>query len=240
MTPATDTLAGSSALASGDTSGTPSDKAPDTPAPAPATYCEPPEGATLGPDGPFLARTLVLVGLMGAGKTSVGRRLAQGTPLRFVDADSEIETAAGQSISDIFATLGEAEFRAGERRVMARLLQGPVCILATGGGAFMAEQTRAIVRARGISVWLKADLDLLVQRTAGRSHRPLLAQGDGRAKLAALIEQRYPVYAEADITVEVRDEPQETTVDRVRAAVARHLEQHPDHRYPAPPAPEES
>ncbi|WP_425545031.1 shikimate kinase [Caenispirillum bisanense] len=156
---------------------------------------------------------------MGAGKSVVGRRLAGRLHVPFVDADTEIEKAAGQSIADIFANLGEDAFRAGERKVMARLLDGEPCVLAAGGGAFMAEDTRRRIRARGISVWLRADLDLLVRRTAGRAHRPLLNQGDPREKLRALIDLRYPVYAEADITIDAGEESPEVTTDRVLAAL---------------------
>lgn len=166
-----------------------------------------------------LHRTVVLVGLMGAGKSVVGRRLAGRLHVPFVDADTEIEKAAGQSVADIFANLGEDAFRAGERKVMARLLDGEPCVLAAGGGAFMAEETRHRIRARGISVWLRAGLDLLVRRTAGRAHRPLLNQGDPREKLRVLIEQRYPVYAEADITIDAGEESPEVTTDRVLAAL---------------------
>ncbi len=171
-----------------------------------------------------LSRPLVLIGLMGAGKSCIGRRLAQRLSLDFVDADHEIETAAGCSISDIFALYGESAFREGERKVMARLLDGSARIVAAGGGAFMDPATREIVRARGISLWLRAELDLLIKRTAGRDHRPLLNQGDPREILGRLIQRRYPVYAEADIVVDSRDEPPERTVDAVLAAVAAYLE----------------
>lgn len=137
----------------------------------------------------------------------------------FIDADHEVEKAAHQSIADIFATLGEEAFREGERKVMARLLDGPVCVLATGGGAFMCEETRHRIRQRGISVWLRADLDLLVRRTAGRPHRPLLNQGDPRAKLQSLMTQRYPVYATADITVDASEESPDATTGRVLDAL---------------------
>ncbi len=166
-----------------------------------------------------LHRTVVLVGLMGAGKSVVGRRLAGRLHVPFVDADTEIEKAAGQPIADIFANLGEEAFRAGERKVMARLLEGEPCVLAAGGGAFMAEETRQRIRARGISVWLRADLDLLVRRTAGRFHRPLLNQGDPREKLRDLIDARYPVYAEADLIIDAGEESPEVTTDRVLAAL---------------------
>jgi len=170
-----------------------------------------------------MTRSVVLVGLMGAGKSCVGRRLAQRIGLPFIDADTEIEAAAGCSISEIFQRFGEAAFRDGERRVVARLLDGPRCVLATGGGAFMDEQTRAVIVHKGISVWLRADLDLLVKRTAGRDHRPLLKDGDPKAILGALIEKRYPVYAQADLTVDTADRPAEVTVDRVLAALAEYF-----------------
>lgn len=180
------------------------------------------------PDGamaePRLTRPLVLIGLMGAGKSCIGRRLAQRLALDFVDADHEIEAAAGCSVADIFALYGEAAFREGERKVMARLLDGAPRIVAAGGGAFMDPATRETVRAKGVSLWLRADLDLLVRRTAGRDHRPLLKQGDPREILGRLIRQRYPVYAEADIIVDSHDEPPERTVDAVLAAVSAHLE----------------
>jgi shikimate kinase len=164
-------------------------------------------------------RSIVLVGLMGAGKSNIGRRLASRLQLPFTDADAEIEAAAGESIEEIFARYGEPYFRAGERRVLARLLDGPVHVLATGGGAFMDAQTRERVRARGISIWLRADLELLLARVARRDNRPLLKDGDRRAILATLIEQRHPVYAEADIIVDSIDGPPELTLSRVLAAL---------------------
>lgn len=163
------------------------------------------------------ARSVVLIGLMGAGKSCIGKRLAQRLALPFLDADAEIEAAAGCSINDYFARHGETAFREGERKVMVRLLSGPICVLAAGGGAYMDPDTRRVIRERGISVWLRAELDLLVKRTAGRDHRPLLRRGNPRDILARLIETRYPVYAEADLTVDARDEPPETTVDGVLA-----------------------
>ncbi|HZM07060.1 MAG TPA: shikimate kinase, partial [Methylocella sp.] len=158
-------------------------------------------------------RSIVLIGLMGSGKTSTGRRLAQMLNLPFADADAEIEIAAGMSISEIFAQHGESYFRDGERRVMARLLSGGPRVLATGGGAFMNEETRARIAASGISIWLKADLDVLWRRVRKRSHRPLLQGGDPEQTLRALLEQRYPVYARADITIVSRDGPQERAVE---------------------------
>jgi shikimate kinase len=164
-------------------------------------------------------KTIVLVGLMGAGKSCVGRRLAAAIGLPFVDADKEIEEAAGCSIPDLFSRYGEVAFRDGERRVIHRLLEGPLHVLATGGGAFIDPGTRAEIRARGISVWLRADLDLLICRTARRNNRPLLNVSDPQAKLAELMAQRYPIYAEADITIDSDDSPPEATVDRVIAAL---------------------
>lgn len=165
----------------------------------------------------------MLVGLMGAGKSSVGRLLAERLGLAFLDADIEIERAAGATIEEIFAQEGEAVFRSGERRVIARLLAGPPAVIATGGGAFMDAETRARIRERGISVWLKADLDTLVGRTARRGGRPLLKQGDPREVLARLMNERYPVYGEADLVVETGEDPAEAVAARIVAALEDHL-----------------
>jgi shikimate kinase len=165
-------------------------------------------------------RPLVLVGLMGAGKSCIGRRLAQRLRLPFVDADREIEQAAGCSIPEIFARHGEQAFRDGERRVILRLLESPPFVLATGGGAFMDPRTRAAIREKAISIWLRADLDLLVRRTGRRSDRPLLQVEDPRTKLAELMAARYPIYAEADLTVDSQDGPPDATLERVLAALA--------------------
>jgi len=165
-------------------------------------------------------KTIVLVGLMGAGKTYVGKRLAEQLGLPFIDADTEIETAAGCTIEEIFARYGEPEFRAGERRVMRRLLSGPPCVLASGGGAFVDPETRAFVKLHGISVWLRADIEVLASRVARRGGRPLLKTGDPRAVLARLMAERYPVYAEADVIVDSAREPPEQTVERVMARLA--------------------
>ncbi len=165
-------------------------------------------------------RTVVLVGLMGAGKTKIGRRLAVRLGLPFFDSDQEIEAAAGETIEEIFANRGERVFRDGERRVIARLLAKPVHVLATGGGAFMDPLTRAAIARRGVSLWLRADLDVLVQRVSRRSDRPLLKAGDPRAILAELIERRHPIYGEADITVDSGDGSPESTVNRAIAALA--------------------
>lgn len=173
------------------------------------------------PDGRFASkgRSIVLVGLMGAGKTCVGRKLATRLGLPFLDADAEIEAAADCSIAEIFERYGEAYFRDGERRVIARLLGDTPCVLATGGGAFMDAQTREEVERRAWSVWIQADLDLLVRRTARKTHRPLLRQGDPREILAGLKAVRDPIYALADICVESSDGPPEETVEAIAEAL---------------------
>jgi len=147
-------------------------------------------------------QNIVLVGLMGAGKTRVGREIAKLLDMRFADADREIEEAAGCSVQEIFDLYGETGFREGEVRVIERLLSEGPLVLATGGGAFMNEVTRANIKDMAVSVWLKADLELLVERTARTSHRPLLQNTDGRAVLEALMEKRYPIYAQADVIVD--------------------------------------
>jgi len=169
-----------------------------------------------------LTRTVVLVGLMGAGKSSVGRRLAVRLRVPFIDADEEIVKAAGLSIADIFAVYGEEAFRDGERKVMARLLNGPPCVLAAGGGAYMAAPTRTLIRTRAISVWLRADLETLVARTAGRTSRPLLNQGDPRATLSRLMAERYPTYEQADLVVDTGHESADHTTDQIVAALQAH------------------
>jgi len=185
-----------------------------------------PAGTDLMADSPpiTLPKPLVLVGLMGAGKSAVGRRLAGKLNIPFIDADSEIEAAAGCSIEEIFARHGEPAFRDGERRVVARLLETqPMHVLATGGGAFIDPSTRALIREQGISIWLRANLDILFERVSRRSHRPLLKTGDPRAKLADLMEERYPIYAEADIIVDSGAGPIGSMVDRVIVAIAEYL-----------------
>jgi shikimate kinase len=173
---------------------------------------------------PFpVPKTIALVGLMGAGKSSVGRRLAQRLGLPFVDADSEIEAAAGCTIEEIFERHGEAAFRDGERRVIARLLDGPQQVLATGGGAFMDAETRRLLRERAITLWLRADIELLLQRVSRRNNRPLLKTAEPRAVLERLMAERYPVYAEADIIVDSADGPPEATLERAMAALAAFL-----------------
>lgn len=164
--------------------------------------------------------SIVLVGLMGAGKTAIGRRIAARLGLPFVDADHEIEAAAGMSVAEIFSRYGEQAFRDGERRVIARLLGGGPLVLATGGGAFMDNETRALVRARALSVWLRVPLPVLVRRVSGRTDRPLLTGRDAAGVLAELAARRYPIYAEADIVVDCADEPAEGTTARVAAALA--------------------
>jgi shikimate kinase len=171
--------------------------------------------ATLG------RRSIVLVGLMGCGKSSVGRRLAARLELPFVDADEEIERAAGKTIPDIFAEHGEAHFRDGERKVIQRLLADGPKVMATGGGAYMNDETRANIRRAGISIWLKAELAVLMRRVAKRNNRPLLKSGDPEAVMRHLIEVRYPVYAEADITVDSREVAHDVIVTECLEALAR-------------------
>jgi len=170
-----------------------------------------------------IERPIALVGLMGAGKTTVGRRLAQALKLGFVDADVEIERAAGMNIADIFAQHGEAEFRRGERMVIARLLGEPPQVIATGGGAFIDPETRALMREKAISIWLKAPLDVLMRRVEKRDTRPLLQGPDPRAVMQALMDKRYPIYAEADVTVDSTDSPHNAAVATVLAALRDYL-----------------
>lgn len=169
-------------------------------------------------------RPLVLVGMMGAGKTTVGRRLAHKLGRHFLDSDAEVELAANMPIEEIFATRGETEFRAGESRVIARLLREPDIVLATGGGAFINPETRALIKRESVSVWIRAEVDLLFARVSRRSNRPLLKTSNPRETLAALVEARYPVYAEADLTVTSRDVPQDVVANDIIAALAAHLE----------------
>jgi len=164
-------------------------------------------------------RAVVLIGLMGAGKSAIGKRLAGRLDIPFCDADQEIETAAGKTISEIFAENGEPYFRDGERRVIGRLLDGGAKVLATGGGAFMNKETRDRIAATGISVWLKADLDILMQRVHRRDNRPLLKTADPRAVMERLIAERYPIYALADITINSRDVAHDTIVDEIISAL---------------------
>jgi shikimate kinase len=168
-------------------------------------------------------RPLVLVGMMGAGKTTVGRRLAARLGRHFVDSDEEVEKAAGMTIEDIFATHGEADFRAGEVRVIARLLKDADLVLGTGGGAFVNAETRALVKSSAVSVWIKADFDLLFQRVQRRSNRPLLKTANPRQTLQDLIDRRYPIYAEADVAVVSQDVPQDQVATEVIDALLAHL-----------------
>lgn len=168
-------------------------------------------------------RSLVLVGLMGCGKSSIGKRLAIRLGLPFVDADEEIERVAQKSITEIFQDHGEAFFRDRECKVITRLLAAGPQVLATGGGAFMMAETRGRIRETGLSIWLRAELPVLLRRVSKRETRPLLKGGDAEAVMRNLMNARYPVYAEADITVESRDVPHEAIVGEIIAAVARHL-----------------
>ena len=176
---------------------------------------------------PLRLRTIALVGLMGVGKSSVGRRLANALDLPFRDADVEVEAAAGRSISDIFTDLGEAAFREGERRVIARLLDEPPHVLATGGGAFMSPESRAILKSRAVTVWLKADLEVLARRVSRKDTRPLLVGRDPLEVLRDLAEARYPAYGEADIIVETGDAAHHVTVEQVMRALSTYLEDQP-------------
>jgi shikimate kinase len=175
-------------------------------------------------------RSIVLVGMMGAGKTSVGRRLAQALDMPFVDADAEIEAVADMTIAEIFEKHGEPYFRAGETRVLARLLSEGPKVLATGGGAWMNPETRARISEAGVSVWLKAEIDVLLRRVRKRGSRPLLASADPEATLRALVETRYPIYGLADLTVLSRDAPHEQVVSDVIEALSA--------RFGAEPSPE--
>jgi len=165
-------------------------------------------------------RSIVLVGLMGAGKTTVGRRLADALGMPFTDADHEIEDAAGLTVSEIFEKYGEEHFRDGERKVIARLIEGEPCVLATGGGAFMNDQTRALIKAKAVSVWLKAELELLLERVLRRDTRPLLKTGDPRDILGRLMDERYPVYSEADVVVESGEGPHGRVVGAIIKSLA--------------------
>ena len=168
-------------------------------------------------------RSVVLVGMMGSGKSSIGRRLALRLGIPFSDADAEIERAAGMSIPDIFSIRGEAEFRSGEARVILRLLENGPQILATGGGAFMNADTRTAIASKGISVWLNAEFDVLMRRIRRRHDRPLLKTGDPAETVRKLIQERYPIYALADLTIESRDVPHEKIVDEIVSLLAAHL-----------------
>lgn len=183
-------------------------------------------------------RSIVLVGLMGCGKSSIGRRLAARLDLPFIDADDEIEHSAGKTIPEIFADHGEAYFRDGERRVIRRLLEGGPRVLATGGGAFMNAETRETIRQSGISVWLKAELPVLMRRVLKRDNRPLIKTANPEEVMRNLMAARYPVYAEADLTVESRDVQHEVIVNEIVVALAaspllREPRREPEHRTPS-------
>ncbi len=197
-------------------------------APPVALSLEMPETVTSANAGPpyeaeiraaLAGRSIVLVGMMGAGKSTIGRRLSARLGLSFLDADIEIEAAAGMSIADIFESRGEPDFRDGEARVIARLLDSGPAVLATGGGAFMRKETRDRIRGKAVSIWLKADAEIIMRRVKRRSDRPLLQTADPEATVARLISEREPVYREADLTVLSRDVPHEKIVDECLAAL---------------------
>ena len=167
----------------------------------------------------YPTRTVALVGLMGAGKTTVGRRLASALGRTFCDSDVEIEKAAGLSIADIFSLHGEAEFRRGEKRVLERLLSNPPHVLATGGGAYLDEDTRKLMRDKAVTVWLNADLETLWRRVIKRDHRPLLKRPDARDVLSRLLDERTPIYSEADLVISSKDGPHSTTVELIMTAL---------------------
>jgi len=169
------------------------------------------------------SRSIIMVGMMGAGKTTVGRRLAARLGIPFTDADAKIEEAAGKTIADIFADHGEDDFRAGERKVIARLLESGPQVLATGGGAFICDETRAKIEQAGVSVWLRADFDTLIRRVRRRATRPLLRCGNREQVMRKLMNERYPVYAKADVTVTTRDVPHEVIVGEIVDALKAHF-----------------
>ena len=172
---------------------------------------------------PIKLKTIALVGMMGVGKSSVGRRLAAALHLPFRDADTEVEIAAGRTIAEIFDELGESAFREGERRVITRLLDDPPHVLATGGGAYMHPVTRALIREKAISVWLKTDLEVLARRVGRRPTRPLLQGKDSLSVLSALAAERYGTYSEADICIDTADGPHSVAVDHIIQAVKAHV-----------------
>jgi shikimate kinase len=193
-----------------------------------ATQKDQENGSALGILARLGDRSIVLIGMMGVGKSSIGRRLGARLGVPFVDADTEIERAAGMSIADIFASHGEAAFRSGEARVIARLLNGGPQILATGGGAVMNEATRALIKERGVSIWLSAELDLLLRRISKRkAERPMLQTDDPAATLRDLLATRQPIYAQADITVQSRDVPHDAIVTEIIEALTAFLSASP-------------
>lgn len=187
---------------------------------SPASFGTSPENAVVAA---LAGRSLALVGMMGAGKSTIGRRLAARLGMRFVDADAEIELAAGMSIPEIFETHGEPHFRDGEARVIARLLNGGPIVLATGGGAVLREETRARLSERAVSIWLKADAEVILRRVRRRADRPLLQTADPAATIKRLIAEREPIYGQADITVASRDVPYEWIVDECIGLLHRRL-----------------
>lgn len=189
-----------------------------------------PDAQNQSPEGSVAAllerlgsRSVVFVGLMGAGKTAIGRKVAQALGLGFIDSDHEIEAVSRMTIPELFERYGETEFRALEQRVIGRVLENGPQVLSTGGGAFMNAQTRAAIAAHGVSVWLRADLDLLMERVSKKQNRPLLQNADPRAVLAKLMDERYPVYALADINVPTRDDRKEAIASEVIEALCEHL-----------------
>lgn len=181
-----------------------------------------------GPQEPAVAaalagRSIALIGMMGAGKSSIGRRLAVRLGIPFTDADAEIVAAAGMTIAEIFAAHGEPYFRSGEARVIARLLEGSSQVLATGGGSFMNPTTQAVIRRKAVSIWLKADYDVLLRRVRRRNDRPMLSTEDPESTLRRLLTEREPIYALADLTILSRDVPHDTIVSEILVALARHI-----------------
>lgn len=175
-------------------------------------------------------KTIVLVGLMGCGKTSIGRRLAKRLELEFFDSDQEVEAAAGCPIKEIYDVFGEEAFKSGERRVIERLLGQRTHVLATGGGSFIIDETRELIKKQAISVWLKADLNTLISRVSRRSDRPFLHEKNQEEVLTQLVEERYPIYSYADVHVETFDEPTSSTVERVIQATSDFIrEEYPNH-----------
>ena len=189
--------------------------------PAPVAPQNPPQDAAIA--AALGARCVVLIGMMGAGKSTIGRRMAARLKLPFVDADTEIEAAAGMSIPDIFETHGEPHFRDGEARVIARLLDNGPAVIATGGGAFMREETRNRIRDKAVSIWLKADAEVIMKRVRRRSDRPLLQNADPEGTVSRLLGEREPVYATADLTILSRDVPHDKIVDECLDALHARL-----------------
>jgi shikimate kinase len=181
--------------------------------------------------GPSISKSIVMIGMMGAGKSRIGRDLAVKLELPFVDTDDEIIKAAGCSVSDIFELYGEKAFRDVEERVISRLLNSKVQIIATGGGAFMSVKVRKAIREYGVSIWLKAELEVLVERTSRRRGRPLLEKGDPATILKGLMDERYPVYEEADIVVDTQDVPIDANVNATADALAAYVDKQPEIKY---------